>query len=313
MASLTQYSASGSGAIRVLVVDDDGILVRALQRVLGLQGFEVDTALDGRAALNRLENGEYDVMLLDLRMGSMDGMEVYAVAQRNSPPATIIHSAHIDVRTAVMATRAGSAELNSLDERSLWEQSVLAKSTQQAAPPERHVADENARRFTMTHRVIRAESSKAAMLNRDQGTARARFEADFDLGAFVGREVHRAPFEDQQAWWLPARDATGFGHSFADVGFERLEQATAELRLEAQNAALAADSVFQPAPPPEIDLFREHAKRFFGRQLHQDRGGGPVTGGGRRAAHRGPGLRRSAWALNAESCSLQNASTSASQ
>ncbi|HYQ44042.1 MAG TPA: sigma-54 dependent transcriptional regulator [Polyangiaceae bacterium] len=105
--SVTQYSASGSGAIRVLVVDDDSVLVRALQRVLDLQGFEVDTALDGRSAVNRLESNEYDVMLLDLRMGSVDGMEVYASAQQGSPPATIIHSAHIDVRTAVMATRAG--------------------------------------------------------------------------------------------------------------------------------------------------------------------------------------------------------------
>jgi DNA-binding NtrC family response regulator len=107
LASQTQYSANGSGAIRVLVVDDDSVLVRALQRVLGVQGFEVDTALDGRAALNRLESSDYDVMLLDLRMGSMDGMEVYAMAQSRTPPATIIHSAHIDVRTAVVATRAG--------------------------------------------------------------------------------------------------------------------------------------------------------------------------------------------------------------
>ena len=107
MSALTQYSASGSGAIRVLIVDDDSVLVRALQRVLDLQGFEVDTALDGRAALNRLSSNEYDVMLLDLRMGSVDGMEVYALAQQGVPPATIIHSAHIDVRTAVAATRAG--------------------------------------------------------------------------------------------------------------------------------------------------------------------------------------------------------------
>src|SRR3954467_15020384 len=107
LSSLTQYSANGSGAIRVLIVDDDSVLVRALQRVLDLQGFEVDTALDGRSALSRLENSEYDVMLLDLRMGSLDGMEVYAMAQQGAAPATIIHSAHIDVRTAVVATRAG--------------------------------------------------------------------------------------------------------------------------------------------------------------------------------------------------------------
>ena len=107
MPSLQQYSANRSGAIRVLVVDDDSVLARSLQRVLGLQGFEVDTAHDGRAALNRLETHDYDVMLLDLRMGSMDGMEVFAMAADRRPPATIIHSAHIDVRTAVAATRAG--------------------------------------------------------------------------------------------------------------------------------------------------------------------------------------------------------------
>lgn len=107
MVSLIEGSADGSGPIRVLVVDDDSVLVRALQRVLSLQGFEVDTALDGRSALARLERWTYDVMLLDLRMGNMDGMEVYAAVPATSLPATIIHSAHIDVQTAVRATRAG--------------------------------------------------------------------------------------------------------------------------------------------------------------------------------------------------------------
>jgi DNA-binding NtrC family response regulator len=107
VASKNLPTADGSGAIRVLVVDDDGVLVRSLQRVLSLQGFEVDAALDGRAALHRLQTTDYDVMLLDLRMGNMDGMEVYTTAPTRCLPATIIHSAHIDVRTAVLATRAG--------------------------------------------------------------------------------------------------------------------------------------------------------------------------------------------------------------
>jgi DNA-binding NtrC family response regulator len=95
------------GTIRVLVVDDDDVLVRSLQRVLALQGFEVEAAHDGRTALSRLQCNDYDVMLLDLRMGSMDGMEVYALAPPRRLPATIIHSAHVDLRTAVLATRAG--------------------------------------------------------------------------------------------------------------------------------------------------------------------------------------------------------------
>lgn len=98
---------SAEAQIRVLIVDDDSVLVRSLQRVLSMQGFEVDSALDGRSALSRLEGQDYDVMLLDLRMGTMDGMEVYALAPHRRLPATIIHSAHIDVQTAVMATRAG--------------------------------------------------------------------------------------------------------------------------------------------------------------------------------------------------------------
>jgi DNA-binding NtrC family response regulator len=107
LASSEQLSAERRGAIRVLVVDDDEVLVRALQRVLSTQGFEVDAALDGRTALARLESRDYDVMLLDLRMGNMDGMEVYSLLPSPRAPATIIHSAHIDVQTAVMATRAG--------------------------------------------------------------------------------------------------------------------------------------------------------------------------------------------------------------
>lgn len=93
--------------VRVLIVDDDDVLARALQRVLALQGFAVDTVLDGRSALSRLAKDDYDVMLLDLRMKGMDGMEVYSLSRDGLPPATIIHSAHIDVQTAVKATRAG--------------------------------------------------------------------------------------------------------------------------------------------------------------------------------------------------------------
>src|SRR5690348_2409056 len=104
---MQQHVNDWSGAIRVLVVDDDSVLVRSLQRVLSLQGFEVEAAHDGRTALSRLQCNDYDVMLLDLRMGSMDGMEVYALAPPRRLPATIIHSAHVDLRTAVLATRAG--------------------------------------------------------------------------------------------------------------------------------------------------------------------------------------------------------------
>ncbi len=100
-----------SPAIRVLIVDDDAVLARSLQRFLSLQGFEVEAALDGRSALNLLQSNDYDVMLLDLRLGGMDGLEVYALVSASRLPATIIHSAHVDLRTAVLATRAGAHDV----------------------------------------------------------------------------------------------------------------------------------------------------------------------------------------------------------
>jgi DNA-binding response OmpR family regulator len=86
--------------------------VRALQRVLRANGLHADAVLDGRSALDRLGAEPYDVMLLDLQMANMDGMEVYELVRaRSSPPATIIHSAHVDVQTAILAIRAGVQEI----------------------------------------------------------------------------------------------------------------------------------------------------------------------------------------------------------
>jgi two-component system, NtrC family, response regulator AtoC len=110
--AVERMSESTAPEVRVLVVDDDAMLVRALQRVLALQGFTVDAALDGQSALGRLRSTAYDVMLLDLRMGTMDGMEVFRVAhESDAPPATILHSAFVDVGTAVQAIRSGVCEV----------------------------------------------------------------------------------------------------------------------------------------------------------------------------------------------------------
>jgi DNA-binding NtrC family response regulator len=107
-----KISESATRSVRVLIVDDDSVLARALQRVLRANGLVADAVLDGRSAIERLRAEPYDVMLLDLQMANMDGMEVYRLARgQSSPPATIIHSAHVDVRTAVLAIRAGVQEV----------------------------------------------------------------------------------------------------------------------------------------------------------------------------------------------------------
>ncbi|MEO7157904.1 MAG: response regulator, partial [Vicinamibacterales bacterium] len=67
---------------RVLVVDDESSIRELLQKTLALAEYEVDTAPDGRAALERLRLGNYDLLIADLKMPGMDGLTLIREAKR---------------------------------------------------------------------------------------------------------------------------------------------------------------------------------------------------------------------------------------
>ena len=62
----------------ILLIDDEPSFVRALARLLRQDGSTVDTAADGHLALRQLHEHRYDVVLCDLRMPGLDGVEFYA-------------------------------------------------------------------------------------------------------------------------------------------------------------------------------------------------------------------------------------------
>jgi CheY-like chemotaxis protein len=61
---------------RVLVIDDDPLILEVLKTVLDLEEFEVDTAEDGEAGLRRLADQRPDVIVCDVMMPGIDGLEV---------------------------------------------------------------------------------------------------------------------------------------------------------------------------------------------------------------------------------------------
>ncbi|MET0592141.1 MAG: sigma 54-interacting transcriptional regulator, partial [Polyangiaceae bacterium] len=92
----------------MLVVDDDASTVRVIERILRQRGFSVDVAADGASALQAIESRSYDVMILDLRMSNVGGLEVLrSIRARTDAPRTILHSAYLDVPTTVAAMRIG--------------------------------------------------------------------------------------------------------------------------------------------------------------------------------------------------------------
>ena len=76
---------AATGAAAVLVVDDESSIRELLQKTLALAEYDVDTAPDGRAALERLRLGHYDLLIADLKMPGMDGLTLIREAKRLRP------------------------------------------------------------------------------------------------------------------------------------------------------------------------------------------------------------------------------------
>ena len=61
----------------ILVVDDEPLVAALIADALGLEGYEVETAKDGREALEKIAARSYDAILSDLRMPELDGVGLY--------------------------------------------------------------------------------------------------------------------------------------------------------------------------------------------------------------------------------------------
>ena len=61
--------------MRILVVDDEKLLVKGMRFNLENEGYEVETAYDGRTAVELAKNGSFDLIILDVMMPEMDGLE----------------------------------------------------------------------------------------------------------------------------------------------------------------------------------------------------------------------------------------------
>jgi DNA-binding response OmpR family regulator len=78
---------------RVLVVDDEPVVRDVLSRYLRFEGFEVETAADGQAALEAFESSRPELVLLDLMLPRLDGLEVFRRMQGRNRVAVIMLTA----------------------------------------------------------------------------------------------------------------------------------------------------------------------------------------------------------------------------
>jgi two-component system KDP operon response regulator KdpE len=97
-----------AGVTKVLVVDDEPQIARALRINLGARGYDVVTAADGAAALRAAAEAHPDVVVLDLGLPDMDGTDVIAGIRGWSSVPILVLSARVDSADKVTALDAGA-------------------------------------------------------------------------------------------------------------------------------------------------------------------------------------------------------------
>jgi DNA-binding NtrC family response regulator len=124
---------------RILVVDDEEIVVRSCLRILSDPGFEVESVDNGWDALRKIDESSYDVLILDIMMPKIDGLEVLQHVKERHPDIDVIMMTGLSqIQTAVRAMKLGAfdylskpfdpAEFKLVVERALERRSLLQEN-----------------------------------------------------------------------------------------------------------------------------------------------------------------------------------------
>jgi two-component system, NtrC family, nitrogen regulation response regulator NtrX len=94
---------------KILIVDDEIPIRRTLREILEFEQYDVDEASDGLEAVSKVQKTKYDVVIMDIKMPKMDGIEALERLQILSPETPVVMvSGHGNIETAVDAVKKGA-------------------------------------------------------------------------------------------------------------------------------------------------------------------------------------------------------------
>jgi DNA-binding NtrC family response regulator len=167
-------------SISILAVDDDESFLDTLKRQLELDGYYVDTAADGIAAISILQTVPFDLILLDVKMPKVDGLEVLKFAKDQCPETEVIMLTGVnEIKIAVECMRLGAyhyitkphspSELLLLIERALERKRLLVQNKAYKAELARralssHIVSQNRTFLQMLDLASRAAPTDSTVL-----------------------------------------------------------------------------------------------------------------------------------------------------
>ena len=97
--------------LSILVIDDESVICDACRLVLAEKGHRVEHCLTGNAGLLAIEGGTYDLILLDVKLPDVDGMEILkSVREKGSGPVVIVMTGYSTMSNALQAMKLGAAD-----------------------------------------------------------------------------------------------------------------------------------------------------------------------------------------------------------
>ncbi len=261
---------------RILIVDDELSVRQSLQEWFLEDGFDVETAEDGNVALQRLNLGPFDIILVDLKMPGMDGITLQRRIREVDPNATIIIlTAYASVDTAVQALKLGAFDYvtkpvdpddlshlvrNALRQKELAEENIRLREKVselgQAAPI---VGESPAMRHVFELIRTVAETDSTVVIRGESGTGKELIARA--IHAQSKRRFH--PIVAVNAGSIPESllESELFGHEKgAFTGAQYRRKGKIEL---ANGGTLFLDEIGDVSPKMQIDLLRVlETKRF---------------------------------------------------
>jgi DNA-binding NtrC family response regulator len=261
---------------KILIVDDELSVRRSLEEWFREDGFEVQTAEDGEAALRKMPAGPYDIIVVDLKMPGMDGLTLQKrVREIDQDAAIIILTAYASVETAVEALKRGAFDYitkpvdpddlshvvqNALRQKELTEENVRLKEKVSELSGSTPIIGESAamrRVLDLLHTV--ADTDSTVVIRGESGTgkelvaraihaqSRRRF---FPIVAVNCGSISETLLESEL-----------FGHEKgAFTGAQYRRKGKIEL---AHGGTLFLDEIGDVSPKMQIDLLRVlETKRF---------------------------------------------------
>jgi DNA-binding NtrC family response regulator len=175
--------------IGILIVDDEASVRDALSKWFKFDGYRVDTAEDATIALQKLQDNLWDIVLLDIKMPGMDGIELQRrIKQIDKSIITIIITAFASVETSIQALKEGAFDYivkpvdpddmshlirNACEHRRLiYENIQLRQQIEEISFPEEIVGESPALKKVMDKVATVAQTDSTVMIRGESGTGK---------------------------------------------------------------------------------------------------------------------------------------------